>query len=262
MTSLTKMLSLLEHFDDRNMTLDVARAAEIAKASRATAYRYLRELTDAGLLAASVDGAYVLGPRVMELEALMRQNDPLLNAARTIIRRRAEEIGVNIMLCSYYGSRVLCADLAWPDRSVPEIYQRGRSMPIFRGAMAKAILANLSDYQRRQLYKLNAEAIREAGLADSWKGFAKAMSDIRAAGVVITRAEVFDALVGVAAPVCDVERRVLGSVVFVIGQNRFDAMNVEELRNILLQIAQEIERSLELKLSLAATAHYPPVRAR
>jgi DNA-binding IclR family transcriptional regulator len=113
MTSLTKMLSLLEHFDDQNMTLDVTRAAEIVHASRATAYRYLKSLTESGLLAASVDGTYVLGPRVMELEALMRQNDPLLNAARAIIRRRAEELGVNIMLCSSYGSRVLCADLAW-----------------------------------------------------------------------------------------------------------------------------------------------------
>lgn len=262
MKSLNKMLSLLEHFDDHNMTIDVARAAEIAKASRATAYRYLKSLTEAGLLAASVDGTYVLGPRVMELEALMRQNDPLLNAARSIIRRHAEELGVNIMLCSSYGSRVLCADLAWPDRSVPEIYQRGRSMPIFRGAMAKVILANLSDYQRRQLYKNNAEAIRAAGLADSWKAFAKAMSDIRAAGVVVTQAEVFDGLVGVAAPVCDVEKRVLGSVVFVLGQSRFAAMNVDELRNVLMQIAEEIERSLALKLALTANAPHPPARVR
>jgi DNA-binding IclR family transcriptional regulator len=241
MKSLDRMLSLLGHFSERSMTLDVGQAAEITGASRATAYRYISSLSDAGLLMPAAGGKYVLGPRVLELEMLARAADPLLLAARSIIRRHAEELGLNIMLCSHYGSRVLCADLAWPDRSLPEIYQRGRSMPIFRGAMAKIILANLSPAQSRRLYDGHAAEIRAAGLADSWDAFRATMARFRAEGVVTTRAEVFPDLVGMAAAVLDAERRVLGSVVFVIGADRFDRMKADVLAERLRAIAAEIE---------------------
>jgi DNA-binding IclR family transcriptional regulator len=260
MTSLDRMLSLLAFFDERQMSLGVPDAERITGASRSTAYRYLHSLVDAGLLAATVDGMYVLGPRVLELERLMRENDPLISAARGIIRRRAEETNINVMLCSHYGSRVLCTDFAWPDRSLPEIYQRGRSMPIFRGAMAKAILANLKPYQLRQLYRRSADDIRDAGLAASWDEFRGTMAGIRKAGVVVTRGEVFAGLVGIAAPVKDQERRVLGSVVFVIGAERFGLMNEERLVSRLLAIAAEIEEALSAATGLLDAPALPPMR--
>jgi DNA-binding IclR family transcriptional regulator len=262
MTSLDRMLSLMAFFGERQMSLGVPEVERITGASRSTAYRYLRSLVDAGLLAATVDGMYVLGPRVLELERLMRENDPLLSAAHGIIRRRAEEASINIMLCSYYGSRVLCADLAWPDRSVPEIYQRGRSMPIFRGAMAKAILANLTPYQLRQIYRRSAEDIREAGLAASWEEFRVEMARIRKAGVVVTRGEVIDGLVGVAAPVKDRERRVLGSVVFVVGAERFELMNEGKLTARISAVATEIEDALSAMADLLDAGTSPPMRLR
>jgi DNA-binding IclR family transcriptional regulator len=68
------------------------------------------------------------------------------------------------MLCSFYGDKVMCADLAWPDRSIDEIYERGRPMPLFHGAMAKIVLANLTPYQLRSIMLWHGERIREAGL--------------------------------------------------------------------------------------------------
>lgn len=261
MKSLDRMLSLLAHFDGRSMALGVAEAERLTGASKATTYRYIKSLTDAGLLAPSVDGKYVLGPRVLELEMLMRDNDPLLSAARPIIRRRADETGINVMLCSYYGTRVLCSDLAWPDRSLPEIYQRGRSMPIFRGAMAKAILAHLSTYERKLIYKRNAEEIHASGLASSWEEFRAAMTRIRNAGVVVTHGEVFEGLVGVATPVKNTERRVMGSVVFVIGDERYAHLNESKLTGRLLSIAAEIEEAIATASDLRIGGAPAPVPA-
>jgi DNA-binding IclR family transcriptional regulator len=260
MSSLDRLLSLLTFFGERQLSLTIAEAERLTGASRSSVYRYVRSLADAGLLAPSADGSYVLGPRVMELERLMREHDPLLLAARPIIRRQAEQAGLNIMLCSYYGSRVLCADHAWPDTSVPEIYQRGRSMPIFSGAMAKAILAHLPARQQRAIYSRNQEEARVSGLAISWHEFRSEMARIRRAGIAVTHGEVVPGLVGLAAPLRDTAKRVLGSVVLVIGADRFSRMNEATLTALLLSAAAEIDAALIVTAELLDGQLTPPRR--
>ncbi|MCG7393235.1 helix-turn-helix domain-containing protein [Microvirga sp. ACRRW] len=244
MTSLDKMLEIMNYFDEDNLSIDVSRAAELTGTSRATAYRYIQSLSKSGLLMPAAGGNYVLGSRIIELEMVIRESDPLLKAAGRLIRRNAEDLGLNIMLCSYYGDKVLCADFAWPDRSIGEIYKRGRAMPIFRGAMAKVILAHLSPSQLKNVYRWNEDQIRESGLAMNWDEFRKAMNAMRSDGYAVTYSEVFDDLVGIAAPVRDTEKRILGSVVFVLAQARFNRFDSSELITEIRRISAEIEEGI------------------
>tara|TARA_R110002020_G_scaffold66473_11_gene174729 strand:- start:412 stop:1203 length:792 start_codon:yes stop_codon:yes gene_type:complete len=239
------MLAILDEFSESQLTIDVARAAERCGSSRASTYRYLQALTRAGLLTPSSGGTYTIGSRVIELEMLKRENDPLLRAGRSLIRFSAEEMGLNIMLCSYYGDKVLCADFAWPDHSIPEIYKQGRPMPIFRGAMAKVILANLSVPQLKTIYAHNSTLIDESALGSDLRIFLTKMGEIKSAGYCITHAEVFDGLVGVAAPVNDGEERVLGSVVFVVSRDRYNGNEPSFFIEQIKYISSEIERRIQ-----------------
>lgn len=223
MSSLDRMLTILDLFDESLMSIQLDHAVQATGASKATAYRYIQSLCNRGLLAPAAGGSYVLGPRIIELDRLVRKMDPLLSSASTLIRAASVELNINIMLCSFYGDKVMCADLAWPDRSVEEIYERGRPMPLFRGAMAKIILANLTPYQLRSIMLWHGEAIREAGLGDDWEDFRSRMTKLRRAGFCVSRAEVFPGLIGVSAPIFDAEQRVLGSVVLIIPEPRYDA---------------------------------------
>ncbi|WP_170134976.1 IclR family transcriptional regulator [Acuticoccus kandeliae] len=241
------MLSILNGFDEKNLTLDVGRAAELCGSSRASTYRYLQALTRSGLLTPASGGNYIIGSRVIELEMLKRENDPLARVARHLIRFHSEDLELNVMLCNYYGDKVLCTDFAWTDHSIPEIYKRGRSMPIFKGAMAKVILANLSISQLKSIYAHNSERISENGLGDTIDAFMRNMSGIRSAGYCITHAEVFPGLVGVAAPVNDTEGRVLGSVVLVVSTQQFEEICETFLIDKIKEIAADIERSLQRK---------------
>jgi len=227
----------------------VARAAECCGSSRASTYRYLQALTRSGLLTPASGGTYTIGSRVIELEMLKRENDPLLRAGLPFIRFSSEELDLNIMLCSYYGDKVLCADLAWPDHSIPEIYKPGRPMPIFRGAMAKVILASLSVSQLKSIYAHNKELIGENGLGQNLTAFLSSMAEIKNAGYCITHAEVFEGLVGIAAPVSDSEDRVLGSVVFVVAAERFESGEHLFFINQIKHIASEIERRIQKRLA-------------
>ena len=53
--------------------------------TRSTLYRYLKVLTDTGLLTSLPDVGYTLGPRIAELDYSMRERDPLISASRPVM---------------------------------------------------------------------------------------------------------------------------------------------------------------------------------
>lgn len=240
MTSLAKMLKILDLFDDQTTGFELDYAVAATGASRATVYRYLKALSAAGLIAPATGGTFVLGSRIIELDRLMRRTDPLATAARPIMTAVSARLGLNMMLCSYYGDNVMCAEIVWPDLSVTQAYERGRKMPMFQGAMAKLILANLTPYQLRNMMLWHADEIKAANLGDSWEEFRQAMARIRKDGYCVTRSEVVKGLVGIGAPLFDPEGRILGSIVFAVPDNRAAKVGVEMLAAEIMQVAAEI----------------------
>ena len=247
MSSLDKMLGALALFGEDRPVVTLEQVMELTQTSRATAYRYLQSLTEAGLVAPATGGAYGIGPRVIELDRLMRMTDPLLTQAARPMRELSAELSANVMLCSYYGDKVMCVDLVWPDTSVAQYYERGRPMPMFKGAMAKAIMAHLSPYHLRNIQNWHAAEIRDAGLGASWEDFRAEMAALRRGGVVITRAEVVPGLVGLGAPIQGGDQHILGSLVLAIPEQRFDDAGpgafVMRLRETAERINHAIARS-------------------
>ncbi len=229
MTSLAKMLKILELFGDDRSSFQIDDAVAATSASRATVYRYLQALSASGLIAPASGGAFVLGSKIIELDRLVRLTDPLATSARPVMASVSGRLGLNMLLCSYYGDRVMCSEIVWPDGDTPA-YERGRPMPMFRGAMAKLILAHLTPYQLRNIMLWHADEIRAAGLGANWEEFRQAMARIRREGTCVTRGEVVDGLVGIGAPVFDADRRILGSIVFAVKEMRVAAFGEDELR--------------------------------
>lgn len=260
MTSLDKMLAILDIFNDGKVDLLPEDVMQMAGVARATAYRYLRALSNAGLLAPAAGGAYVLGSRVIELDRLMRVTDPFLTNASPVMHEVAGALGVNFMLCSYYGDKVMCADLAWPDESIPRWYERGRPMPMFRGAMAQVILSNLSQYQLRNIALWHAKEVADAGLGTNWDEFRATMTRMRKDGCVVTRGEVIPDLVGIGAPIFDPEHRVLGSLVMIMTSESYARADPEGTRRQVIGAAARINerlRNAERRTGAPAVAARP-----
>jgi DNA-binding IclR family transcriptional regulator len=240
MTSLAKMLKILDLFDEERTGIELGEAVAATGASRATVYRYLKTLSAAGMIAPASGGTFVLGSRIIELERMMRRTDPLATAARPIMQKVSARLGLNMMLCSYYGDNVMCAEIVWPDRAVAQSYERGRKMPMFRGAMAKLILANLTPYQLRNMMLWHGQEIRAADLGDNWEEFRQQMARIRKEGSCVTRGEVVDGLVGIGAPVFDPDGRILGSIVFAVPTRKVAKLGESELRREIVEVAAAI----------------------
>ncbi len=68
MSTPDRMLSILDLFRDDTIAVFQEDVMEHLECSRATAYRYLKSLTESGLPASTAGGAYVLGSRIIELD--------------------------------------------------------------------------------------------------------------------------------------------------------------------------------------------------
>lgn len=246
-SSQAKMLEILNLFSDVKVDIRPEDVEVKLLCSRATAYRYLKSLSYAGMLVSTGGGAYVLGPKIIELERLIRRNDPLLTTARPYLEKLSLQLNVGVMLCSYYGDRVLLADAVWVETEDQPDYERGRPMSMFSGAMAKVILANVTPYQLRKLMLNHAVHIQASGLGSDWKAFSTNMQKIRREGTCVTHSEVVKGLVGVAAPIFDPDDRVVGSITLAIKSSRWDKEGqMDRFRQTISLAAQTITEELSI----------------
>ena len=117
MTSLNRMLGLLDLFTEREPVWKVEALVERSALSRATVYRYVRELCDAGLLARVTASDYALGPRIIELDRQIRLSDPLFTAGQPVVAELVAETGEIGLLASLYGDRIICVHVEHSPRS-------------------------------------------------------------------------------------------------------------------------------------------------
>jgi len=217
MSSADRMLSVLQLFsmDRTEWTVDLA--AEKLGCSLSTTYRYFASLARAGLISpigGSRLGRYILGPAAVEMDWLIRRTDPLTRAGRQPLRTLAGSLDrpALLLLCRLYHGQVMCVTqeaVGFP--SFATAYERGRPMPLFRGAASKVILAHLPDRAIRAFIRDRAAELAEAGLPTHLAELKALLAPIRRAGHCETAGELDFGLTGLAAPVFDGDG-VIGSI--------------------------------------------------
>src|SRR5690606_31034372 len=76
--SLERMLGILAVFDEAHPEWTPEQLMRRLGYSRPTLYRYLKTLKEAGLVVSINQAAYTLGPKIVELDFLLRRADPLI----------------------------------------------------------------------------------------------------------------------------------------------------------------------------------------
>lgn len=196
-----RILAILDLFTEERLEWRPEEMMERLGYARPTLYRYLKTLREAGLLTALPNASFTLGPRVTELDFLMRRADPLLRAGTPQLCWLAERHPGSALLVRWYGMKLLCVA---SEVSAPEpvsSYPRGRPMPLARGAISRAILAWLP---RRTVEPLVAERLDEfagQGVGTDLEEVLATLRRVRRHGYAVARGEVTPGVVGIAAPV-------------------------------------------------------------
>ena len=242
-----RMLAVLGLFTIESPEWTVEEAAENLGASVSTTYRYFKALTKVGFLSPVSRAGYMLGPAIIELDRQIQMCDPMLRAARGVM---ADLIGYApeeaiILLCQLFHNRVICVHQVFGrGPHEPVSYERGRPMPLFRGATSKIILANLPPHTLKALFAKRAREIAAAGLGDNWDAFKRTLAALRRAGVCISKGEVDAGRVGIGAPIFGQERAILGSLSFVLPVAQADETRIARLNPLTVAGAREIEQAM------------------
>jgi len=198
-----RILSLLGLFSEERPEWTPDEMMAVTGYARPTLYRYLKTLKAAGLVASLSEATYTLGPRVVELDFLMRRSDPLVDVGRPVLRDLSAVWPCTALLVRWYGNRLLCVDSECTAVDPKSSYPRGRPMPLARGAISRAILAYLPRRQMQAKIAENFDELSTLGLGDTPEAIAESFRKVRREGAAIAHGEVTPGVVGVAAPVFD-----------------------------------------------------------
>jgi DNA-binding IclR family transcriptional regulator len=231
MNSLRRMLDVLGLFRPDQPVIDIEIICRQLGYTPASAYRYVKELSDAGLLVRLPRG-YAVGPRVIELDR------PILASSRNHVGSLVEQTGLELLISELYGSTVITIfDQMGIDKRTVR-FGRGRPMDLFRSATSRVILAYLLPRQLRRLYDQHLQEATH--IAPTWKDFSKAILSIRKSGYCVSRGELDQGMAGIAAPIFDEKRRILGSLTLVGSTERFNAFHESFLANLVCVAASHI----------------------
>ena len=204
-------------------------------ASRASIYRDLQQLSRVGLIERVSERGYSLGPKIVELDRQIRHSDPLLRSAAEIPEQLARTTGGRVLICRLHDDKVLCIqDTSGQHAPSAVSYERGKAMPLYKGATSKIILAHLPTKKVDELFVKEQAAIRAAGLAQTLEELNLLLKQWRSEGSVTTEAELDPQTVGCAVALMQ-GKRVLGSLSVVLPAQAVNpekhARDLRELRS-------------------------------
>jgi DNA-binding IclR family transcriptional regulator len=240
MAGLSRFIDIVRLFDENHDEWTIPDMATELGAPVSTLYRNVRELSKAGFLEAARGSSYRLGPAFVEFDRRFQLTDPLIRSGSKFMLSLIDQIPVPcvVTLARLYDYRVMCI-LAEQSVNIrfQTSYQRGRPMPLLHGATSKAILAWLKP---RRL----EEVLDRSDNVDTKKmdhdHFLSELEAIRHRGYSVTRGEVDNELVGLAAPIANREYGISASLSIIADGKILDREQERRVLPLLVSTAQII----------------------
>lgn len=213
MAGLDRFVEILRLFDEHKPDWTIQEMAGATDVPASTIYRTVRELVGQGFLDPSIEAHYRLGAAFIEFDRRLRISDPLIREGDPMLTDVLAAVNVPCVavLARLYRDQVICvADHRTHDVAVETSYERGRPMPLLRGATSKVILAQLPKARLGKVMKASGHdrALKDDTIAE--------LAAIRRQGYTITRGEVDAGLVGIAVPVSCPEAAIHASISLII----------------------------------------------
>lgn len=242
--SLERVLAILEVFTEERLEWTPEQLMEAFGYSRPTLYRYLKTLKDAGLLTSMPNAGFTLGPKVVEMDYLMRKSDPLVLHGASSLKDLTKRYKCTALLVRWYGSRILCVASECSTDSPVSSYPRGRPMPLARGAISRSIMAFLPRRRLVPLVEANLEELRSVGLGTTVEDVLQSLKRVRRVGHAVAHGEVTLGVVGIAAPVFDAASIPIASLCVTIPGAQVASDLIDRIGRRIRQSADEISAEL------------------
>ena len=209
---LLKGLGLLEVVAAARDDVGVSELARTTKYSKATVFRFLEALVQAGFVEQDArTSRYRLTSRLREIAMRTVAPPRISDAARPMLRRLVERTGETSYLAVLSGRECLFLDRVESDHPLRVYTTSGSRFPLHVGAASKALLAFQDDEEllAATLADLRAETPHTI---TSRARLVRDLTSIRARGYAISQDEWREGISAVAAPVRDIAGRVVAAL--------------------------------------------------
>ena len=237
-----RILHILQLYERRD-SWSVDEIAHEMGTSVSSSYRDVQELMRLEFLTAVVGARYVLGPAFSHFDLLMRQNDPLLRVAiehMKLLIAATTSSSVSILTRSYQ-DKVMCIhqEIGHTSERVGR-YERGATMPLFRGATSKVVLAHQNRRTLEKIYLDHEEEMRAAAHGITWKNLREELDAIRKAGVAVSDSDITEGTTGIAAPLF-IDKQVVAGLSLVV---RTEHCELDAFKAAVIETAHKVSERL------------------
>ncbi|MES2413270.1 MAG: IclR family transcriptional regulator C-terminal domain-containing protein [Pseudomonadota bacterium] len=244
MNKFARMIDVLDLYSETDTLLTAEEIASRLQVSRPTAFRYARELTIAGFLA-NYSGRYSLGARIITLDSRIRQSDPVLKAARPVMKDLSAETGCNSVLCRMYNDEVINVhDEAGYDDPYVNFSGRGRPLPLFRGSASTVMVANLPTSRQKKMYLQHGKDRDVLARGQDWPAFRSFYEKVRKTGHYVSHQEIESNTIGIGAPINVAHVGTVATISLVFSADRLALLNEEGLAAVLKSGCADIASEL------------------
>lgn len=239
-----RLARVLEVFAGNGRQMKVRELASTLHLRRSTAHRYLASLSRAGFLRSEGEGAYALGPLLIQLGAAAVGGVQIVERAEGYLSQLAEEVQETAVLTLWAGDCPVVVRVREPQSKLVQLHIRLGAMLPLDSAQGHLYLAFHPDRQRvHQLLAHFPEVQR--------REMERGMAEARKRGVFVS-SRVAEGIRAVAAPVFDHEL-ITGTIAFVGTLSSVPAGPDSGLAQALKHAAQRLSRDLGRGRDVPAT---------
>jgi len=211
--SVSRALDILEAFAIGQEELGVTELSRKLKLHKNNVFRLLATLETRGYVEQDKEtGNYRLGMKTYEVASVFLHHLGVATQARTVLEQLAGETGETAYLAVLDGPWAVCVDMVETAHAVRVVSQLGRRLPAHATALGKVQLAFRSQEDLEQLWKQHELAAATGRTITDAGRLAEALAQVAAQELAVEDEEFAPGVRGVAAPVRDYQKRVVGAV--------------------------------------------------
>jgi len=232
-------------FQDQRHLFSVEDISQMLDIPRSTVYRYIRILTDKGLLERTESADYRLGLAFIELgRNAIASNREMRLIALPSMQRIAQAVGESVSLMRLYNRRAVCVESIEGQQALRVTIERGRTQPLHAGASSKILLAALpADQWEDQLeLPLSRYTDNTTTALDALKA---QLYTVRERGYCVSDGEIDLGARAVAVPLVDGRDDVIAALSIEAPASRMDDAILQDYLTLLQDEAARIHRALQ-----------------
>ena len=235
-TSIEKALDLLETVAAQTNGISLIELTKALNLPKTTVFRIASLLESRGYLSRNEHG-YIPGLRLISLGFASLEQVNLRKAARSCMEKLAALTGETVHLSVRDNLEAVCVERVEGTNSVRLFMQVGRRAPLYKGSSAKVLLA----YAGNEVQKAVLESIPTD---EQRKMLLSQLADIREKGYVITRGDLDEYAIGIAAPIIDHSGKVVAAVSLAGLESRLGGTNLQDNITKVCECAKQISIGL------------------